>query len=435
MDKKLKIYFKIFLCLSVCMTSCKKGERLTEEVPVVAVTPVIPPPASTISPVVVPAYQVGTGSGDLTIDGASFDFSTIKLIKIKSGSYNTIYVKNISGTKDAPIIIKNNGQVIITGGMETDNIINVSITGDNDTDIKYGFSFENIPFRAVKMNRRIAGVTLKSMSFKNVPDYCIAGEKSNGEMVYDGSESSRNERLKILNCLFDNTGSIVFNGGLDKDNAVDVGLFKDVEIAFNQFQNTNAGTLCSFGNVQDYNIHHNFVNNVNSTNNNHNGIFFMQGNGIFHHNKLTNYQGNSIRMWAYSRGSTPSTVEIYNNVCYNTRKYGGFEIQGFARNLYAGKSTFVNAKVYNNTVGRMNTSKDWEGQVLDLYNYGGTLEYYNNLGFDLYHNGLAISNMINNMSDTKILSDQNNKYIPAQQDAISDLESFTSKLSGIGAVL
>lgn len=435
MDKKLKMNFKILLCLVICMSSCKKREPFIEEVAVVPVAPVIPPPAATTPPVIVPAYEVGKGSGDLTIDGGSFDFSTIKLIKIKAGSYNTIYVKNISGTKDVPIIIKNNGQVIITGGMETDNIINTYISGDNNSEIKYGFSFENIAFRAIKMSNRIAGVTLKNLSFKNVSDYCIAGERSNADIAYDGSENTRNERFKILNCLFDNTGSIVFNGSLNKDNSQDVGLFKDIEIAFNQFQNTNAGALCVFTNIQDYNIHHNVVNNVNQTNNNHNGIFYMQGNGIFHHNKLTNFQGNAIRMWVYSRGSSPATVEIYNNVCYNTRKYGGFEIQGFDRNLYPGKTTFVNAKVYNNTVGRMNTSKDWEGQILDLYNYRGTLEFYNNLGFDLYHSGLPISNMINNMSDTKIISEKNNKYIVSQQDAISDLENFISKITGIGASL
>ncbi|MCZ4222997.1 hypothetical protein [Pedobacter rhodius] len=434
MEKKLKMYFKIFLCTLIYMSSCKKGDKLPEQIAAIPAIPVLPPTA-TLPPILVPAYEVGTGGGNLTIDGASFNFSTIKLIKIKAGSYKTIYIKNISGTLDAPITIKNNGQVVITEGIETDNIINVSISGDNDADIKYGFSFENIPFRAIKMNKRIAGVTLKSMSFKNVADYCIAGEKSNGNLAYDGTETSRNERFKILNCLFDNTGSIVFNGSLNKDNSQDLGLFKDVEIAFNQFQNTNSGTLCSFGNIQDYNIHHNVVNNINATNNNHNGVFYMQGNGTFHHNKLTNYQGNSIRMWVYSRGSSPVTVEIYNNVCYNTRKYGGFEIQGFDRNIYPGKTTFVNAKVYNNTIGRMNTSKDWEGQVLDLYNYGGTLEYYNNLGFDLYHNGLPITNMINNMSDTKITLEQNNKYIPSQQDAISDLESFISKVTGIGALL
>src|SRR5690606_38703176 len=127
----------------------------------------------------------------------------------------------------------------------------------------------------------------------------------------------------------------------------------------NTFINSNAGVLVFVPNVQDYDIHHNIVNNVNPSNNNHNGIFQMIGNGKFHNNKLTNFQGNAIRAWVFSRGTSPSTIEIYNNITYNTRKYGAFEIQGFDRYIISGKTTFVNAKVYNNTAGKMNVSKDW----------------------------------------------------------------------------
>lgn len=74
-----------------------------------------------------------------------------------------------------------------------------------------------------------------------------------------------------------------------------------------------------------------------------------------------------IRAWAFSRGNSSSTIEIYNNIAYNSRKYGAFEIQGFDRYIIPGKTTIANAKVYNNTVGKMNTSKDWEGVILDLY--------------------------------------------------------------------
>src|SRR5699024_603657 len=118
---------------------------------------------------------------------------------------------------------------------------------------------------------------------------------------------------------------------------------------------------------------------------------------------------------------------------YNTRKYGAFEIQGFDRYQVSGKTTFVNAKVYNNTIGKMNTSRDWEGGILDLYNYGGTLEYYNNLGFEL-HQSKTITNMINNMSDTKI-NESNNKYFGSASEAVSNTSDFRSKHSGIGSNL
>lgn len=84
----------------------------------------------------------------------------------------------------------------------------------------------------------------------------------------------------------------------------------------------------------------------------------------------------------------------------------------------------------------MNTNKDWEGQLLDLYNInGGSIEYYNNLGYDLNTEKGSISNMINNMSDTKITVESNNKYTALQQNAVADLVNFITLFSGIGAVI
>lgn len=420
------------------LLACKKGSPTTspdfEIIPPVTIPTAPKPPAEVDVPSDAVVYELGTGSGDLTIDGGSLKLNSSALIKVKGGSYNTITIKNILASSAKPVFIKNEGIVKISGSMRTSNISNVTISGDNVSNVTYGFQFENLGFRAISMDGKMSGVTLKNMSFKNVKDYVIAGEKNNGDgLAYNGTAETRTEGFKILYCIFENVGTISFGGNLNKGNNEDSGLFKDVEIAYNIFQNTpDAGTLCSFTNVQDYNIHHNVVNNVNQNNNNHNGIFFMQGNGKFHDNKLTNYQGNSIRMWMYSRGNTPATNEIYNNICYNTRKYGAFELQSFDRNIYPGKSTYTNAKVYNNTAGKMNTSHDFEGQILDLYNTGGTLEYFNNLGFDL-NSKKSVGNMINNMSDTKIIRDENNKYLDTQDAAIANTADFQSKYNGLGA--
>ncbi|MFC3559019.1 hypothetical protein [Pedobacter jamesrossensis] len=432
MKRFQKMQFIVFV-LIILFAACKKNNTAADQT---TETPVSTTPPTTSNPIAVtPSYEIGTGSGNLTIDGKSLDLTKIKLIKVKAGTYKTITVLNIAGTVDQPVLIKNNGQVNISESLITDNISNLQITGDYTAGITYGFSFTNIGYRAISLHGKMSGLTLKNMSFKNVNDYTISGDSGNdNNLKYAGTAATRTEGFKILNCLFDNAGAITFGGNLNKDSGEDSGFFKDVEIAYNTFQNTNVGSLCSFTNVQDYNIHHNVVNNVNPSNNNHNGIFSMQGNGKFHDNKCTNYQGNSIRMWLYSRGSTPATNEIYNNICFNTRKYGGFELQAFDRNMYPGKTTFANAKVYNNTVGQMNTSKDWEGQVLDLYNTGGTLEFYNNLGFNLFSSTKTVTNMINNMSDTKIIKEENNKYT-TQSSAISDLTGFVSLLTGIGASL
>ncbi|SEB09228.1 hypothetical protein SAMN05443550_11085 [Pedobacter hartonius] len=427
------------------LMSCKKdgyrrrGQNNNTPTTTTPVTtePVAAAPASSYAvPSDAKVLDLGTGSGYLVIDGTTLNITTNTFIRIKAGSYKGITIKNILATTDKPVYIKNVGQVNISESMATENITNVIIDGDYTAGLTYGFQFANISYRAITMNGKMSGVVLKSMSFTNVGDYTIAGTPSNGNgQNYTGTAATRTDGFKILNCSFNNAGSIQFGGNLNKSTGEDNGFFKDVEIAYNTYQNTNAGTVCAFTNVQDYNIHHNTVNNVNQTSTTHNGVFFMQGNGIFHDNKLTNYQGNAIRMWLYSRGSTPAVNQIYNNVCYNTKKYSGFELQGFDRYIIAGKTTVANAKVYNNTVGQMNTNKDWEGQLLDLYNTGGTLEYYNNLGYALYTDGNSITNMINNMSDTKITVESNNKYYPLYQNAVANLTAFTSLVAGIGSTL
>ena len=90
----------------------------------------------------------------------------------------------------------------------------------------------------------------------------------------------------------------------------------------------------------------------------------------------------------------------------------------------------ANAKIYNNTAGKLNTGepKFFEGRLLDLYNTSGTLEIYNNLSFNNRDD-----QMINNMSNTKIIKDDNNQYFKNENDAISDFISFKSKIMGIGA--
>lgn len=429
-------YFAISLAFIIHFTSCKKSENLTERT--LASTPerIIGAqfernaslPKDSV-PHTATIYNVGKGCGNLIIDGAVLKIKDSGLIKIKAGKYETITIKNILVESNKRVYIKNGGEVMVTGAMYTENLSNVTISGDNIDHIQYGIKFIDIPFRAIAMNGKMDGVTLRNLSFINVKDYVIAGERSNGaEFNYLGTPETRTQNFKILGCSFDNAGQIVFGGNLNKDLGEDTGFFKDVEVAFNVFKNTDAGTVCAFTNVQDFKIHHNYVNNINLTNNNHNGVFYMQGNGDFYDNVLRNYQGNAIRMWPYSRGKIPATNSIYNNICFNTRKYGAFELQAFERNLVPDKTTYANAKIYNNTVGQMNTSHDWEGQILDLYVTGGTLQYYNNLGFDLYSsNGVQPVNMINNMSNTKIIQETNNTYL-TDQGEINQLIDFIQSI-------
>ncbi len=371
------------------------------------------------------SIEVGAGSGDLKIDGSDARLKDKNRVIIKSGTYNTVSIRNLHGTEQEPIEINNAGQVKINDVMDISNVSDVTIAGDNINGMKYGIAFHDNSYRAITMSGELIGVTLSNLSFKDVQDYVIFIKPTNREI---GKASM--ERIKILNCKFENAAGIQFvseSGGNGE-------FIKDFEFAHNVIENANSGNFAYFETVQNYNIHHNTVNNLNADNDNHNGIFHMVGNGKFHDNKFTNYQGNMIRAWVFSRGNLPSTIEIYNNIAYNTRKYGAFEIQGFDRYIIPGKTTFANAKVYNNTVGKMNTSRDWEGVILDLYNYGGTLEYYNNLGFEL-NQSRPITDMINNMSDTKITKKTNNRYFNSASQAIFNFNNFMSKHLGIGSNL
>src|SRR5690606_7353759 len=111
------------------------------------------------------------------------------------------------------------------------------------------------------------------------------------------------------------------------------------------------------GLAENYTISNNIINNVNTNNNEHNGIFFAKGNGKIFGNKITNHQGNAVRAWLFSISNTNALVEIYDNIVYNSTRYGAFELQ--VRDDIKALPTFkpANAKIHNNTVGRLNTGE------------------------------------------------------------------------------
>lgn len=391
--------------------------------PPVVVPPIVTPPTTPTLPI--PTLPSGNYVEVVPVNGKALDLTSYsgKNIKIKKGNYSNIY---ISGN--------NLNNLVVDGSESTCSGCKIELTGKGNNISLFNLTIQNNSYRPIVFSFGLNNLMLNGIKLLNCGDYAVFA--SNSGVTYTGNETNLNSGLKIINCTFDNVGQINlgdYQGGLDGNNK-DLALFKNIEIAYSTFKNSSPGYFVNAPNAWNYSIHHNTVDNVNASNNNHNGIFFMQGNGDFFNNKLTNYQGNALRSWVYSRGNTPSTNKIYNNICYTTRKYSGFEIQQFSRNLVNGKTTFVNADVYNNTVGKMNTSKDWEGVILDLYSMGGILNYYNNLGFELYKsNGGSIGNMINNMSGVRI-TESNNKYFANQSDAVENLTNFKSKINGIGAV-
>src|SRR5690606_5153265 len=189
---------------------------------------------------------------------------------------------------------------------------------------------------------------------------------------------------------------------------------------------------------EDYEISNNLVNNVNKSdsyphgNNNHNGIFHVNGNGKLFNNKITNHQGNAVRSWLYSIIKPNATVEIFNNTVYNSTRYSAFELQVIPTVGILPSFKPANAKVYNNTVGKMNTGKPkfYEGRIVDIYNTKGLVEVFNNLYFNMRDNVVSLNQ--SNRDETKV-AENNNIYFENDSDAVVDLESLKSKVPGVGA--
>lgn len=395
--------------------------------PSIASTDFVKAYATAIAPPVDPVFvNVGTGSGQLFLEPL-----TNVNIKIVPGDYSYIYLPKATNVKiDATGVNLPGGSIDI---------------GQADNLEFWGVSVSNQAFRAISIEEHSNNVYFHDMSFKNIGDYTIS---YHNEGVYDGTDQTASINWKMERLTFENTSTGFFCRGALTDAGI-TNLMKNFKFLNCVIKNCpEIGNVVWMGNVEGYEISGNKIDNINRTfsdpnapNGYHNGIFQMRGNGSFHGNKITNHQGNAIRAWGMSYGAEVKDILIYNNVVWNSWKYGAFELQVTPEietylAQYPSRIKPTNAKVYNNTAGHLNTSHDWDGVMLDLYQTQGTLEYYNNLGFEMYKQDPVyhpIANMIN-MSGSPVIRDENNHYFATQQEAVVDTVNFVSLLSGVGAL-
>ncbi|OKS86858.1 hypothetical protein [Mucilaginibacter polytrichastri] len=371
-----KLYFNIIAIVAIFFfTACQKAQTLapTSTNTTTGTTTIIPVAGRTIA--------IGTGTGNLIIDGTTLGLKCNDTIKVKGGTYNGIDVQNINA--GCPIYINNDGLVQMAGNsdhMHITNVSNLTISGDGTTGIAQGFiSRDNAYYHSIILNGASHNLTIQNFSFSNIGNIVIY---STGTNIYNGTKASYTDSLKILNNTCTNTSTFIQFGG-DVIAGIITGLIKNMEISGLNFSNSNCGVVVFAANADSYNIHNNIITDINQTNNNHNGIFMIKGSGSFHHNLVKNHQGNAIRAWIRSFGTVPQTVLIYNNVVVNSRKYSAFEVQSFAAELAPGVTTYANAKIYDNTCGNLNLSKDWIGVIVDVYDlFGGTCDVYDNVGFN-----------------------------------------------------
>ena len=379
----------LFVSVLAITVSCKKSNPILAQ----TLTPITPPTQKTnqnFSKI----YYVGNGSADLTIDGNATAFLANSLIVVNAGTYQTISIKNLNNET----IQNGNGAVIMDGtsnvnaGIIFSNCTNVTITRNPAISIDYPFGFicQNNTYRPTTITGVNKNVVFEYLSYKNIGDYAIT-VTDNKLKVWDGTDASlQGQHLKFSYCKFDNCNELVFNleGAVSKSSVT--GLQKQFEVGFCTFLNCNGGDLC-FGNAVDqYNVHDNYFNNINSTNNNDNGLFHMVGNGDFYQNYAVNYQGHLIRMWTISFGKIPENCLIYNNISFGSRKYSPFEWQSTEglNVVVAPNTTFSNIKLNNNTAGNLNTSKTltFDACLVDNYSMpiGSTQEVYNNLLYNSF---------------------------------------------------
>lgn len=382
-------------------------------------------------------YYASVVNGSFVVDGKNTKDSTGKTvslnggdtIRIKSGKYTGGSITNIStsvfidatnvevvGTLKAgqywtPLYIANSTGFTLSGlYLHDNNYMGISINGSLMDD-----------------------VTFQNMKIDNINNTVFKFE-SNFNTLYDGTDGTVCNNIRFINIeaarcslLFSMTGRVTPAGV--------VGLCRGIEVAYCYIHDApDIGNVMWAGAAEDYNIHDNRIDKINQNSNNHNGIFMMTGNGTFVRNRVTNHQGNAIRAWVFSVGTTPKTMEIRENFVYNSRQYSPFELQvpDDAKLIVPGKTTYCNAIVRNNTAGQIAGSTAYDNVMLDLYDLkGGSTEYYNNLGFAMLASK-PITDMIN-MGNDKITRKENNVYKATWQEAITDLTTFKSKFTGVGA--
>ncbi|GGC30017.1 hypothetical protein GCM10011386_22530 [Parapedobacter defluvii] len=365
-------------------------------------------------------------TGRLVIDGNQQQFDCNTTIAIKAGQYNSIVIRNLNGNSGCPIRIENDGLVEFVGLRKTMSIANVShitISGNGTQGIERGFLFRDNEGRAVELSGDINHFTYQYVEFKNIGDYVIS---YNNKKKYDGSTSSYAQNLTFTHLKAVNTASLInFPGEI---NGAEIeGLIRKLEISYIDVSNCPiARNVVYIGLVEDYDVHDNTFTNINAQNDNHNAMFLLMGNGKFYNNHISKHQGNAIRAWAVSIGSTPKEIHIFNNIVVNSRKYSAFEVQSVERHMIPNKTTYVNAKVYHNTCGGLNELRDWYGVVVDAYRlFGGQLEVYNNLAFDFkapHPKSYIVSYM--SLEEGK-LKEYNNLYFPTSVAAgFADQEYF-----------
>lgn len=331
---------------------------------------------------------IGSGSGELNYPNAQ---ATLNLqdgdtLVIRAGVYQGITLNNITAGAGKKIYVINQGQVEITNswvGFNVSDLTNVDIMGNGTPGITYGFYIHDLLIRGMDILGRLSGVSFSYFRMENMNDYGVY--MLDNALIYDGTNNSLFYDIKFLHFKMYNIVQTPFQFGdwsLVKDLGA-VGMMRKIEVAYCDVEKILNADIIHLNRAVQVNVHHNRIVHTGLNDTRHAGIIYLRGDGDIHHNYISDHWGNGVRAEGFSLDA-PGTVNIYNNVVVNSRKYSGVEANSYDNDVNGSVYTrYCNYKIYNNTFGNLSAA-DWQAAMVDTYNaYGGTIEIKNNIGFNI----------------------------------------------------
>lgn len=374
-------------------------------------------------------FTVGTGSGNLTIDGTDntkpwYPLQSGDTFEIQGGTYSSITTVNLVGQQ---VVIK--------------NVDNQTITSN--------FLYVNSPQKDVQYNFANNGSVAKGLTLIM---------ESQDTMHIDRSGLGNMENISMYGIKYSVTGSTpdggiflrhsqdattVYNNGAGTTSLKDF-LIEDIEFDFTPNSGMSPWYLMSFnrGGLST-SIDNNFIDGItirniratggffcataieikncqralvddiyfDSLNNNwtssppHARIILIQGQGIIENCYMRDGMGNVAVIWGYNRLANNAPSIIRNCLSFNSFRYSTAEIQGYSDLIVSGVSKAPHYKMLGLVADTLDTGNYFSGCAGDIYPLlGGTFEARNSVSINGHSNNSGQNNPFNNMAGAGTIS-------------------------------
>lgn len=372
-------------------------------------------------------FNVGTGSGDLTIDGSNLIYegspTTIQngdIIEIEGGTYNSITTTNLS-VNETPVIIKNVNDESITSkyfyieGSQK----NINYKFDNNGSVLKGLTLIMESQETMHIDRAAVGnvenINISGIKYiieNTTPDGGIFIRHSQDSTISyaNGSGTTALKNISIENIEFDFTARTDFSpwylmsfnkGELSTStdtNFIDGIIIRNIR-ATGPFYTSTAIEIKNCQNALIDDVYFDSLNNDWTDNPPHARIILVQGQGIIENCYMRNGMGNVAVIWGYNRLANSSPSIIRNCMSYNSFRYSTAEIQGFSNLIVSGISEAPHYKMLGLVADTLDTGNYFSGCAGDIYPLlGGTFEARNSVSINGHSNNSGQNNTFNNMA-------------------------------------